>query len=264
QLKLRFLDASGTEIKSFTSKGADEGEKKDAGDHGGGDDPKPTTKVGLNRFNWNARYPDATNVPGTVMWAGSVTGPLAPPGRYTVELTVNGETHSASFNFVKDPRTAATQADLDAQFALLRQIRDKLSETHDTVLSIRAIRQQVDNWVERTKGSEQAEAIAAKAKALRDALTEIENELTQTRSKAHEDPLNFPIQLNNKLAALAGVVASADAAPTEGSRGVFTDLSTRVDLQLGQLREILASELADFNAAVRETELPPVVIPPAH
>jgi photosystem II stability/assembly factor-like uncharacterized protein len=263
QLKLRFLDASGQEIKSFTSKGADDGDKKEAGGHGGGDDPKPTAKPGINRFTWNARYPDAKNVPGTVMWAGSVTGPLAPPGRYTVELSVDGETRSASFDFVKDPRTAATQADLDAQFALLRQITAKLSETHDAVLSIRSIRSQVDGWVERTKGSPAEEAIAAKAKALRDALTEIEDELTQSRSKAHEDPLNFPIKLNNKLAALAGVVASADAAPTQGAQGVFADLSGRVDLQLGQLREVLAAELADFNAAVRETDLPPVVVPPA-
>jgi hypothetical protein len=198
------------------------------------------------------------------MWAGSVTGPLAPPGRYTVELSVDGETRSATFDFVKDPRTAATQADLDAQFALLRQIGTKLSETHEAVLSIRGIRQQVDGWVERTKGSAQEEAVAAKAKALREALKEIEDALAQSRSKAHEDPLNFPIQLNNKLAALAGVVASADAAPTEGAKGVFADLSGRLDLQLGQLREVLAGELAEFNAAVQEAELPPVVAPQAH
>ena len=89
--------------------------------------------VGINRFVWNARYPDATVVPGAVFWAGGVTGPLAPPGRYTVELIVDGQSQSAAFDFVKDPRTAATAEDFAAQFALLLQIRDKLTETHEAI-----------------------------------------------------------------------------------------------------------------------------------
>ena len=85
----------------------------------------------MNRFAWNMRYPDATNVPGAIFWAGSVDGPIAPPGHYQVRLTVGETTQTAPFEIHKDPRVAATQEELDAQFALLLQIRDQLTRAHD-------------------------------------------------------------------------------------------------------------------------------------
>lgn len=262
-LALRFLDAAGNEIKSFTStveSGEQKADQKSDG-HGAPSEPKPKMNVGSNRFVWNARYPDATVVPGAVFWAGGVTGPLAPPGRYTVELIVDGQAQSAAFDFVKDPRTAATAEDFAAQFALLLQIRDKLTETHEAINMIRVLRQQADTWVERTKGTPQAEKVAAAAEPLREALTAVEDELIQQRSKSHEDPLNFPIKLNNKLAALSGVVGSADAAPTQGARQVFSDVVGRVDTQLENLEGILVTELGAFNATVQESQLPAIVPP---
>ncbi len=262
-LTLRFLDAAGNEIKSFTNT-AENGEKKadQKGDgHGAPPEPKPKMNVGINRFVWNARYPDATVVPGAVFWAGGVTGPLAPPGRYTVELIVDGQAQSAAFDFVKDPRTVATAEDFAAQFALLLQIRDKLTETHEAINMIRALRQQADTWVERTAKTPQAEKVAAAAGPLREALTAVEDELIQQRSKSHEDPLNFPIKLNNKLAALSGVVGSADAAPTQGARQVFTDVVGRVDAQLESLEGVLITQLGAFNATVLEAQLPAIVPP---
>jgi hypothetical protein len=141
------------------------------------------------------------------------------------------------------------------------QIRDKLSETHEAVKTIRTLRQQADAWVERTAATPQAEAVADAAKPLKEALSRIEEELIQTRSKAHEDPLNFAIKLNNKLAALAGVVASADAAPTQGARGVYADISGRIDAQFEGLEAVLVTELGVFNAAVQSAQLPAIVPP---
>ncbi len=265
-LTLRFRDATGAEIKAFTATlGGAEGDKAKQDDghgaHGVPPEPKPKAAVGLNRFVWNARYPDAAVVPGAVFWAGGTTGPLAAPGRYTVELQVDGTMQSAEFDFVRDPRTDATDDDFAAQFALLRQIRDKLSATHEAVNMLRAIRKQADDWVGRTAGTPQAERVKGAAGPLREALNEIEEELIQTRSKSHEDPLNFAIKLNNKLAALTGVVASADAAPTQGARQVFDDVAGRIDAQLEGLEAVLVMQLGAFNAAVQEVHLPAIVPP---
>jgi len=261
-LTLRFRDAAGAEIRAFTAKVGGEGEteKKDDG-HGTPPEPKPKTAIGLNRFVWNARYPDAAVVPGAIFWAGGTTGPLAAPGRYTVDLDVDGVAQSASFDFVRDPRTDATDDDFAAQFALLKQIRDKLSETHEAVNMLRAIGKQADDWVGRTAGTPQAERVSKAAGPLRDALDAIEEELIQKRSKSHEDPLNFAIKLNNKLAALSGVVASADAAPTRGARQVFDDVAGRIDAQLEGLEAVLVTQLGAFNAAVQEVQLPAIVPP---
>ncbi len=262
-LTLRFLDGAGQEIKSFTNTVTKEGQEseKKPDTHGAAPEPKPKMQAGLNRFVWNARYPDATAVPGAVFWAGGVTGPLAPPGRYTVELVVDGQQQNASFDFVKDPRAAANDEDLAAQFALLLQIRDKLTETHEAILMIRSLRQQAESWAERTAQTPQAEQVATAAKALGEALTTVERELIQQQSKSHEDPLNFPIRLNNKLAALTGVVGSADAAPTQGAQQVFADVVTRVDTQFEALEGILVTQLGAFNATMQEAQLPAIVPP---
>ncbi|MGH7625388.1 MAG: WD40/YVTN/BNR-like repeat-containing protein, partial [Gemmatimonadaceae bacterium] len=84
-------------------------------------------KVGLNRFAWDLRYPDAVGFRNLIMWAGGTRGPLATPGKYSVRLTVDGQSQTQPFVLRKDPRIPATQQDLDAQLALLIKIRDTLS-----------------------------------------------------------------------------------------------------------------------------------------
>jgi photosystem II stability/assembly factor-like uncharacterized protein len=263
-LTLRFRDTAGALIKEFTSKPEEPAEKHEddtKDEQNKKEEPHPSAKAGLNRFVWNARYPDATDLKGVILWAGSLTGPLALPGRYTVELVADGVTQSAEFELVKDPRVTATQTELEEQFTFLQQIREKLSEAHAAIGQLRAAREQADAWAKRVKDSPHAEAIISAAKRLHDALTEVEEELIQPRSKAHEDPLNYPIKLNNKLAALASVVASADAAPTRQSREVYADLAARTDRALHRLQEVFATELDAFNATVRDAAIPAVVVP---
>ncbi len=86
---------------------------------------------GMNRFIWNLRYPDATTFPGLIMWAGSVTGPVAAPGMYTVKLTVDGKSQTQTFEVKKDPRLSTTPEDYAKQLSLALQIRDKLSEANE-------------------------------------------------------------------------------------------------------------------------------------
>ncbi|MGN6759146.1 MAG: glycosyl hydrolase, partial [Thermomicrobiales bacterium] len=262
-LTLRFRDAAGALIKEFTSKPEEPEKKADEkkDEHDKKEEPHPSVKAGLNRFVWNARYPDATDLKGVILWAGSLTGPLAPPGRYSVELAVGDTTQSVKFELVKDPRVAATQAELEEQFTFLQQIREKLSEAHAAIGQLRAARDQADAWAKRVKDGPHAEAIATAARMLHDALTAVEEELIQPRSKAHEDPLNYPIKLNNKLAALASVVASGDVAPTRQSREVYADLAARTDRALHRLQEVFATELAAFNTAVRDAAIPAIVVP---
>ena len=92
-------------------------------------------------------------------------------------------------------------------------------------------------------------------------LTDVEEALYQTKSRSSQDPLNFPIRLNNKLAALASTVASADAAPTEPSYAVHRDLSARIDAELAKLDRVMAEDLPAFNRLVREKEVPAVRLP---
>ncbi len=164
-----------------------------------------------------------------------------------------------SFEIRKDPRVTATQADLDAQFALRKKIADELSETHAAINKIRSIRQQIDNWTSNTKDQQNFEAIEKAGKSLKEKLAAIEEELIQVKAKTRQDTLNFPAKLNAKLAALAGTVSSADAAPTKSQYQLFDDLVARIDVQLKSLQELIDSELRSYNNLIRELNVPAII-----
>ncbi len=248
-VKLEFLEADGTLIKEFTStpeRGRDEGDV--------------AKEAGMNRFVWNLRYPDASRFPGMIMWAGGTAGPRAVPGSYQVRLTVGEQTYTQPFQLLKDPRLEVTQEDLQAQFDFLVRIRDRVSEANDAVVQIRDIRGQIEGAVKRAADQEYEEEISAKAKEIETALSEIENEIYQTKNRSRQDPLNYPIRLNNKIAALTGVVGSADAGPTQQSYDVYDELSAQLQVQLDRLEVVITTEIPAFNDLVAGHDVSAVIV----
>ncbi|HWW76574.1 MAG TPA: hypothetical protein VNZ44_14350 [Pyrinomonadaceae bacterium] len=229
----------------------------------GGAQPRVSTDAGLNRFVWDMRYPDASRFPGMILWAGGVTGPRAVPGTYQVKLTADGQTYTQTFEIKKDPRLQTTQDDFNKQLALLTKIRDKLTETHNAVAQIRDVRRQLDDLMKRAADQPNAKPVLTAGAALNRKLQAVEEELYQTKNQSSQDPLNFPIKLNNKLAALGGIVASADAQPTEQSYALYDELAAKIDAQLRQLNQVMTDDLKSFNALVRTSDIPAVIIKPS-
>jgi photosystem II stability/assembly factor-like uncharacterized protein len=257
EITLTFLDADGKEIRSFSSKKPEEGPSAPKQK-----DPRIPKEPGLNRWVWNLRYPDATKIDdddtANEMVEGAISGPQVPPGTYRVRLQVGDQTLEQDFDVRKDPRLSATDADLQAQFGLLRQLHERLSETHKAINELRAIRRRAEDWAARAKEKPELDAVAKAVLAVVERLKPIEAELIQVEAKSRGDSLNFPVRLNGKLAYLAGVVASADAAPTAVSKQVFDDLSQRVQAQRDQLAETVVTEVGNLNQAIRTANLPPV------
>jgi hypothetical protein len=264
EVTIEILEADGKSVKKFSSKAPEAA----AESSGGGDDEEgprrsrgtarlPAEK-GLNRFVWDLRYPDATRFPGMILWSGNTSGPQAAPGSYQVKLTVDGKTLTESFEVRKDPRVSTTQEEFQKHFDLLTKIRDKFSETSEAIIAIRDVRKQAQDYATRVKDQPNAQPITDAAKALGDKLTAIEEELYQTKNRSNQDPLNFPIRLNNKLAALAGAIAGADAQPTEQQVAVYEDLTGRINAQLEKLRQALATDVPAFNKLVRDQNAPAV------
>jgi photosystem II stability/assembly factor-like uncharacterized protein len=214
-------------------------------------------KPGLNRFVWDLRYPDAEKAPGDVTTEKAVTGPVAAPGRYQVELAVGEQTSMRHFELCADPRVTATPEDLAAQFELWRQICDKISATHGAIKQIRRMSQQIGEWEARAEG---AQAIGEAAKSLREKLATIERTLVQTEAKSATDRLRLPSRLNTKLIGLISVVACADARPPQQAYDVFDHLAAQVDEQLALLEGVIGDDVAAFNDLVRAANLTPVAI----
>jgi photosystem II stability/assembly factor-like uncharacterized protein len=263
---VEILDAQGGTVNTFTGtptedkpgggRGAGAGESdEEEGGGRGGPPPRVTVKQGMNRFTWDMRYPNARDFPGLIMWAGSVRGPVAPPGKYSVKLTAAGVTKTQSFTIKRYAAApGVTDADLVEQFKLAKAINDKVNVANEAVLRIRNLKTQI---ADRT-GKSAEQRLKTAADTLTKNLTEIEGEIYQYRNRSSQDPLNFPIRLNNKLAALQGIVESGDYKPTDQSVAVFKELSARLDKQLARLESVAKSELPGFNKILAGLKLEPI------
>jgi hypothetical protein len=263
EVTLEILDGAGKVVRKVSSKGDDVDAPPPDDDDGPPQPPaarKLPAKAGMNRFAWDLRHADATRFKNLIMWAGNTTGPRATPGAYQVRLTVGGKSQTQPLEVRKDPRLAATQADFEAQQALALQIRDKLTETNDAIVRIRSVRDQVATAADRAKAAGQGQKVQDAAEGLKKKLTAVEEALYQTKNRSNQDPLNYPIRLNNKLSQLTGVVNSADARPTDQTVQVYQDIAGKIDVELGRLREALDKDLAAFNALVRERQVPAVAV----
>jgi photosystem II stability/assembly factor-like uncharacterized protein len=223
--------------------------------------PQPPPRVpnnqGLNRFTWNLRYSDAARFEGLIMWAAGTAGPVAAPGTYRVRLTVGDKVETADLQVLKDPRTKASDAELQDQFALGLQIRDKTTEANNGVRTIRNVKGQL---AERQKSAgAKGGSIEKLARPFTSELSSIEAEIYQVRNESSQDPLNFPIRLNNKIAALGAVVGGTEARPTQQTREVFRILSDSLDLETARLKRVLDTSLPPINRELERLGLKAIV-----
>lgn len=258
QVTVEILDAAGEMIRTFTGGGEEERPAGGGGGGFGGGQSRPGVTAGHHRFRWDMRYPGPRDFPGLIMWSANTQGPLAPPGRYQARVTAHGRTLTESFEIVKDPRlTDVTQADFDAQFALSRQVAQRVDEAHRAVLQVRDVRGQVDDRL----GKSDDAALAREAARFKEGIAGAEEEVYQVRMQARQDPLNYPIKLNNQLAALRGVIESADARPTDQSAEAFSFLSGALEVHLSRLQVLFTEDLARLNDRLRALGLDPITVP---
>ncbi|MFM9905243.1 MAG: WD40/YVTN/BNR-like repeat-containing protein [Pyrinomonadaceae bacterium] len=263
EVVLEFLDQQGKVLRKFTKPAEKTGSTAtpDAGGSGrGGGEPTVPAEAGFNTFVWNYRLPNATNLPGLIMWGGSLAGPRVAPGNYQVRLSLDGKVIStAAFSIKSDPRLIVTADDLAKQFDLMQKITSKLSETHNAILEIRDTRTQLENISRRLKSPDQKDLIDL-AKDISKKLTDIEDALNQTKIRSGQDALNFPIRLNNKLAALGASVDGSDDPPTTQAYIVYNDLVAQIDAQLALLAKVKTDNITEFNRQFAAKGLP-VIIP---
>jgi photosystem II stability/assembly factor-like uncharacterized protein len=263
KVSLDFLDEAGTVIKSYeVSEGNEEPEGRElspwASAGRGGD--KITAVPGMNRFIWDMRYPGAERVPGAILWGGNLAGPAAVPGIYQVRLTVGEDSVVRRWEWKKDPRLGTTQKDFEEQFDFLIKIRDRMTEINGAINRLRAVKGQIDALAARIKGHDKAADVIKAGEELKRKLQAVADVLIQSKSKSGQDPLNYPILLDNKIAALASIAASSDSRPTDQSYTVFEELSAKAGTQLDILAGILDKDLKEFNDFVQGAGIPAVFI----
>jgi hypothetical protein len=259
EISLAILDAAGNEIRKFSSK-VEADEKAEAEAKAKEADKKEEEKgkvylpanQGMNRFVWDMKVEDGVKVKGEEAGVETPKGPLAVPGEYQLQLTVGQQTLTTQVELFKDPRITTSQADLQKQFNLLLQIRDKLTEANTAINRMGDLGAQLDGWSARVKGQPDEEAVTGAAQELKKKLAEIEGPLIIRGLKTEYQAINHGARLVGKLASLVGVVSSADFAPTQQSYEFFDEVSGKINAQLAALQQLIETDVAAFNKLIAD------------
>ena len=233
------------------------GEEEEAGGRRGRDSDRLTGITnGHNRVSWNLRAPEAKRFPGMILWAGGTTGPRVLPGTYTVRLTVADQPpQTATFEVKQDPRASSSPADLKAQFDFLMSVHDKLSQVNEQITRIRDVRRSLTDIKKRAGDNK---TVVTAANDLDKKMTAVEETLYQTKNHSTEDPLNFPIRLNDKLAGVGDSAAAGAYAPTAQQIAVRDGLVAQIDAELAKLKAIWDTDLPAFNKLICDQNVPAV------
>lgn len=239
EVKIDILESDGDVIRSFSTKAK---EKLD----------QLTVKAGGGRFVWDMRYPGYKTFPGMVFYGSPNQGPKAIPGKYQVRMTLNGQSQTQDFEILKDPRLNTSPEDFQAQFEFLIKVRNKVTEAHEGIINLRKIKEDLGYLKNKLGGDEKNKDMMDAIKKFEEELNTIENNIHQTKNQSVQDPLNYGIKLNNRLAHLMVEQAQGDFRPTKQGEEVRSKLSQMVDEELSRLKNTIDNNLYKINQMAKE------------
>lgn len=264
EVKLEIFDSAGKLVRSLSSREKKEAEQPPEWP----DQIKEVTTIpaatGMNRYAWNLRWEPPVKIPGAFYSGNGPEGPLVLPGKYTVKLTVGGQSQSQPLEIIQDPRVKnVTQDDLQKQFDLLMQIRDANTDLHRSVNQIREFRGQLKSLQQRFSDDPNLKPLLAQAEALDKKMTPVEERLIQVNMKGSEANLAFPNMLNEQYDSFRSSVEAGDSAPTQQQYEVARMLRSQLDQQQAAWKQILSTDVPAFNELVRKSNVPTLYLPPS-
>ena len=238
QVQLEIMELDGTPIRTYSNTARKRGNKLQV-------------EAGGNRFIWDMRYPGFTEFDGMVLYSSPNRGPKAVPGIYKARLTVNGESVEQEFEIIPDPRLETTQEGYQKQFDFLMQVRDKVSEAHQAIIDIRSLREDINYMEDKLADDPAYEEVLEKARELDQEMEVIENKIHETRNQSYQDPLNYGIKVNNRLAFLMADQQRGDYPPTDQAEAVRKELTQELDSYLSELDRLFDNRLDAINQGLQ-------------
>ena len=220
-------------------------------------DPRAPNKAGLNRFAWNMQYPPARMFVGGM--GISSDGPMALAGTYWARISVNGKSDSVRFTLVNDPRGTADAAALRAQFDFQMKVRDTVSAGVTALLTVRNVRQQLDDAIAKL-GAADAAKVKQASDPFRAHLNSIEKVLYETRLRSDEDNLVYEPGLLERTSNLGAMASSMPARPTNQMVEVFSDFAPHIGQEITDLNNSLKTDLPKVNAALKAAGAPEIKV----
>jgi hypothetical protein len=265
-LSLEFLDGKGQVMRRIEGRppqpanqspsGPTPGAPPEGGGGGAGAAAQTAPmNTGLNRFTWDLNSTPVVSFPGMILWGATQNGPMVLPGVYTVRLTADGVAQTQPFTIAKHPLRPVSDADLEYQWNLASRIRDKVNEANLSVIKIRRLKGDIAS---RVKDSPK-EVQEAGAK-LTQSLAVVEEAIYQVRNQSGQDPLNFPIKTNNRLASLLRVTVTGEGRPTGNVEAILDELIKELAGHTDRLDKTLATDLPAFNRMLTRIKREPIAV----
>ena len=198
------------------------------------------------------RYPGFKSFDGMILYSSPNVGPKAIPGSYKVILTYNNEVMSQDFEILKDPRLSNTQNDYKNQFDFLIKVRDQVSRANQAIIDIRNGRESLNFIKEQINDNDQLLNLINEFDTK---ITVIENNIHMTKNQSRQDPLNYGIRINNRLAFLLADSQRGDYPPTDQAKEFFIKVKKELDLELINLNKILLEYTETINQKIEENNL---------
>ena len=207
----------------------------------------------------------------------SLRGPLAPPGTYTVQLTLadtgragggSAVTLTQPLRVLKDPNTAGSDSDVQAQARLALAIRGEQDSVARMINRLEWVRKQLRDLVGQLRGDSavvrdsNAKRVAALADSLDARALGVEGALFDVHlTGAREDAFRSPMQLYGRLAALQSDVSEsgADFAPTAQQLAVHELFTQRLTEAARRFGDLVENALPAFGAELRKAPLKDVI-----
>ena len=169
-----------------------------------------------------------------IIWSAKPTlGPIAPPGEYKAQLTVDDKIFESLFEVRKDPRIDVSDSIINKQFNFAMDIMMQTDLANKSVIEIREIKEKLNNLIFSSSVTK-----SKKIMTLIYDLEKIESSIYQVKNQSGQDPLNFPIKVNNRLAYLRKSVESGDGLPTSGSIEVYELLKNELSGYIKELKKL--------------------------
>lgn len=202
---------------------------------------------GGNRFVWDMRYPGFKEFPGMVLYSSPNRGPKAPPGMYKAVLKMNGRSVEQEFEILPDPRLSNTPEDYQTQFEYLIQVRDEVTNAHQAMLDIRALKKDMAYLQEKIADNPDATELENLMKGFKGKMEGIENNIHMTKNQSRQDPLNYGIRINNRIAFLLADQQRGDYPPTDQAIAFFEQVQEELKVEIDSLDQLIEEELPKIN-----------------
>ncbi|HKK75989.1 MAG TPA: hypothetical protein VJ953_13005 [Saprospiraceae bacterium] len=210
-----------------------------------------SAKKGGHRFVWDMRYPGFKEFPGMVLYSSPNRGPKAPPGTYKAVLKIGEEEVVQEFEIIGDPRLPNTEEDYEEQFDYLLKVRDEVSQANQAILDIRALKKDINYLKEKIAENPEADELENMLNVFTSDMEVIENNVHMTKNESYQDPLNYGIRINNRLAFLLADQQRGDFPPTDQAMAFFTEVKAELEVELKDLDELIETELPKINEAAK-------------